>query len=332
MTFAARLLPLWLLLTAGASPQPALIPPSLAHGTPEWYVSDSGFRSVDYSETEAVLYRFDIKPVTPESGINSGCVIAYGHPLLRPYRFTVVQDTLLFVNGVQVERVMQNDAYISAKKRLSALYKPSSDRLARWATGPQEHGMANAVKDALYALAVRIAHRPRLSSAAALDSIWHAILQFPYAESAATGVHVSSDNGMATSASVTLHLREQRADSSVVVETPMQELDFVARPESIPLPKYIPPIEQTRMALVDDTALYEHTLKSGGLCAFGPHFGGVGPCAMLGRALAVMEEDSLRWPDKVVRLREVLAFPDAAKEFMYNFNAHEYQRVLGGER
>jgi len=56
----------------------------------------------EYSEEEAKLYRMPIKQITPKDGIWTGHVIAYGHYIKPPYKFEIRDDTLLFVNNVQI--------------------------------------------------------------------------------------------------------------------------------------------------------------------------------------------------------------------------------------
>jgi hypothetical protein len=72
-----------------------------------------------YTESEAVLRRMDVHPTRPDSGIDNGYMVAYGHLLPRPYLVTV-SDTLVFVNGVQVypplktpEQMRQESAFVA---------------------------------------------------------------------------------------------------------------------------------------------------------------------------------------------------------------------------
>jgi hypothetical protein len=112
----SKLLPAVIVLTLGATPTNPQ--PRPQYGSPDWYVSDSALLwSTEYSEVEANMYRFDIKPVTPATGIPTGWVIAYGHLLARPYQFALKQDTILFVNGIQVMPALRNPAYWRAFNR-----------------------------------------------------------------------------------------------------------------------------------------------------------------------------------------------------------------------
>jgi len=53
-------------------------------------------------EEEPALYRTEIKQITPNSGIATGHVIAYGHYIKPPYKLEVREDTLLFLNGLRI--------------------------------------------------------------------------------------------------------------------------------------------------------------------------------------------------------------------------------------
>ncbi|MCK4234456.1 hypothetical protein KAX75_08510 [candidate division WOR-3 bacterium] len=55
----------------------------------------------EYTEEEAKLYKMDIHQITPDSGITTGHIIAYGHYIKPPYKIEV-KDTIVYVNGVQI--------------------------------------------------------------------------------------------------------------------------------------------------------------------------------------------------------------------------------------
>jgi hypothetical protein len=58
-----------------------------------------------FNHNAALGYRIDISPVTPDSGINTGYVIAYGHYISPPYQVTV-RDCSTYVNGVRIEPLL----------------------------------------------------------------------------------------------------------------------------------------------------------------------------------------------------------------------------------
>jgi hypothetical protein len=86
--------------------------------------------SKDLSPAEkAKLYKIDIHQKTPSEGIETGHVILYGHYIKPPYKYEIVNDTLLFLNGVRAYPVLQPkvDEYIREKRREK--YK-EADRIA----------------------------------------------------------------------------------------------------------------------------------------------------------------------------------------------------------
>ena len=68
-----------------------------------------------YSEEEAKLYRMPINQVTPEDGIWTGHVIAYGHYIKPPYKIEV-RDTLVFINNVQVYPALKTPGMIEKER------------------------------------------------------------------------------------------------------------------------------------------------------------------------------------------------------------------------
>lgn len=53
-------------------------------------------------------YKININQVTPDSGINTGHVIAYGHYIKPPYKIEV-RDTIIFINDVQIFPMLLSD-------------------------------------------------------------------------------------------------------------------------------------------------------------------------------------------------------------------------------
>jgi len=68
-------------------------------------------------EEEPALYRTEIKQITPNSGITTGHVIAYGHYIKPPYRLEIKSDTMLFINGVQIFPHIRSKFEIEKKRR-----------------------------------------------------------------------------------------------------------------------------------------------------------------------------------------------------------------------
>jgi len=68
-------------------------------------------------EEEPALYRTEIKQITPNSGITTGHVIAYGHYIKPPYKVEIKNDTMLFINGVQIFPHIRSKFEIEKKRR-----------------------------------------------------------------------------------------------------------------------------------------------------------------------------------------------------------------------
>jgi hypothetical protein len=68
-------------------------------------------------EEEPALYRTEIRPETPDKGITTGHVVAYGHYIKPPYRVEIRSDTMLFINGVQIFPVLPSKYEIEKKRR-----------------------------------------------------------------------------------------------------------------------------------------------------------------------------------------------------------------------
>jgi len=75
------------------------------------------YESLIKPEEEPALYRTEIKQITPNSGITTGHVIAYGHYIKPPYRVGIKSDTMLFINGVQIFPVLPSKFEIEKKRR-----------------------------------------------------------------------------------------------------------------------------------------------------------------------------------------------------------------------
>jgi hypothetical protein len=83
-------------------------------------------------EEEPALYKTQINPVTPKTGIETGHVIAYGHYIKPPYKLEVREDTLLFLNGIRICPTLPSRVAEEYSKRLGekALEKLSKEDLA----------------------------------------------------------------------------------------------------------------------------------------------------------------------------------------------------------
>jgi len=69
----------------------------------EAYQTEFGKFGPITSEEETALYKRNLNPVTPNSGITAGHVILYGHYIKPPYKFEIREDTLLYLNGISLK-------------------------------------------------------------------------------------------------------------------------------------------------------------------------------------------------------------------------------------
>jgi hypothetical protein len=190
------------------------MPSSVSQGSPEWFVSPLGWESREFSEVEAGLYRLDINPVTPDSGIKTGFVIAYGHMLARPYRFETKGDSVLLVNRVQVYPELRHPRYDSATARFRAALSP---RQSGWT--PESLDLAHRVRDSLRALAARIAAIGPHTRQAVVDSIWRVLKAYPFIDTGSCIIEVYERDGWAFEGNVSYPIRVLR-DSKTITLTP----------------------------------------------------------------------------------------------------------------
>lgn len=74
-----------------------------------YYCMGRGFDTFNgYSKIEEKLYKVDIHPKTPKEGIMTGYAILYGHYVKPPYKFEIVNDTILYLNGIQIDPPVKN--------------------------------------------------------------------------------------------------------------------------------------------------------------------------------------------------------------------------------
>ena len=66
---------------------------------------------------EPSLYKTSLNIETPNEGIASGHVIAYGHYIKPPYKVEIKEDTILFINGVQLFPHLASKFEIEKKRR-----------------------------------------------------------------------------------------------------------------------------------------------------------------------------------------------------------------------
>lgn len=117
-----------------------------------------------FDENEMERYRVDIEQVTPDTGIETGFVIAYGYYIIPPYR--VYADTgVVYVNRVQIEpwlplppRQYLTDPWLDSESGKRAQMTKARLRLTREAAvGAWRAALRNGLTDSLAMLAAESA-------------------------------------------------------------------------------------------------------------------------------------------------------------------------------
>ena len=300
---------------AGQGVQPREVS-GVEHGTPQWYMTEAGLSSTEYSEVEAGLYRYDMHPVTPATGIPTGWVIAYGHLLARPYQFTVKQDTLLFVNGIQVEPALKNPAYWRAfdleYARVESLGKLHPDTL--W----------GALRGAFKSTFQRLI-KAHVDSAAIAESLMALVKRSP---------------GVRQEPVPLIYVRPGLSSASLQVSYVGRGFRFLHECYSEghePAPLSRETSEERRSikvwAVHHDLTSDSLWLLQGQTCMYGYWAGGSYNGGLPDRICAVLSADSTDWQAKFASMQARLGPPKSVKEVMYNFDRHEYGQVLGqGQR
>ncbi len=306
---------LLVVVDAGQGVQPRDVS-GVKRGTLAWYTTPAGIASTEYSAVEAQLYRFDIKPVTPESGISAGYVIAYGHPLKRPYRFDIKDDTLLLLNGVQVLPWLRNSPFPSADSAHAAQVWRGG-----WTQEELDHMMA--IVASCGAIFERLSAGGRSSNAAIAESIRTALKH----RADVVGIDVHCDT---TDVSFAFRVRPTRRGArdlqspTFVMPETRTTTPFVRGPDTMPA-------RVIRRSTIEMTISQDSRwLLHGGLLMYGPLTSGNCTGQYFDSILSIMRPDSLTWGQKAAALHALRFLPvfRQVKEVMYNFVPAEYQAVL----
>jgi hypothetical protein len=304
--------------------------PGVRRGTPEWYVTPAGIASTEYSEVEAQLYRFDIKPVTPESGINTGYVIAYGHVLRAPYALEVAKDTMLLVDGVQIEPPLVNDFRRRAAATLAAIRASAPPALTPYPSTEAEKRYWREVSATLHALSSRFAARRSVEGVR--DSIRRLLDQFASIESERTVITLSPDSVSPTDVEVRYYFRATRDGERIVVEAPRADLRLRCLPATAPTKDdSAAHLAAMKLRTLLTVRQCEESLRRGQVLLFGAFGHGTYSSPLVQRIARAMDADSLTWQHKMGSLDDS-GLPETAKELMYNYSSEEYRAAIGGWR
>ncbi len=81
-----------------------------------------------YSKIEEKLYKVDIHPQTPKEGITTGYAILYGHYVKPPYKFEIINDTILYLNGIQIDPLIKNKVKEIARAWYSKIAEKEAEK------------------------------------------------------------------------------------------------------------------------------------------------------------------------------------------------------------
>ncbi|MFO7650644.1 MAG: hypothetical protein R6X13_04800 [bacterium] len=295
----------------------------IRRGTPEWYVSQTGQRSREFSEVEASLYRFRVRPSAPDSGIENGYVIAYGHLLARPYRFEVLGDSLLLINGIQITPRLTHPAYDSAAAVCRSLLLDGVPRVPREyveATGQVDH--------ALFVMADRIRAGGDLTREAVTESTWTALRSFDFVDTAACCVSVEVEGDRAVGAFVTYGVCILRDDEPAYRRKWSTQLVFDTKHEWALPGRGSPTAAERRTALMNEATADSWHLEEGALLVYGVHGSGTFPGDRVRRSMSRIDSSSTTWSATYDAFLDLNTGPGSVKELAYNFDWLEYAWVL----
>jgi hypothetical protein len=128
-------------------------------------LGDLGYGVKVSIEKERELFKMDIHPVTPKEGIMTGHVILYGHHIKPPYKLEIVNDTLLFLNGVQISPPLQPKA---VRYRDSVFHESVKEKFA-WKEDYIKH--TNEMVKKIHEIYRRVAKKENYNLKIAMDSV-----------------------------------------------------------------------------------------------------------------------------------------------------------------
>jgi len=106
-------------------------------------IGDLGYGVKVSPRKEKELYTMKINPVTPPEGIETGHVILYGHYIKRPYKLEIKDDTLLFLNGIQIFPPLE----VKARKYADSVFHERARKKYYW-MGPYTKHLNELLKEA----------------------------------------------------------------------------------------------------------------------------------------------------------------------------------------
>ncbi|MEO0231465.1 MAG: hypothetical protein ABIM29_02870 [candidate division WOR-3 bacterium] len=272
-------------------------------------IGDLGYGVKVSPKKEKELYTMKINPVTPPEGIETGHVILYGHYIKRPYKLEIKDDTLLFLNGIQIFPPLE----VKARKYADSVFHERARKKYYW-MGPYTKHLNELLKEAdiVYKRVYK-----KQNAKAAKDSVLKFLQQDPWVK----------EGKIEFSAGDT-------SDYYVI----KKRYVYKGKPTEwvmIPFyPEYEPafPVPKTKEEKIESkkrNVLYlkreaENTLKEGRMLHINGLSGSVEEFYMI---VKILRSTSLTPQEKIAALSRMGMMEDDVKLIFYNFDPLEYPSI-----
>lgn len=284
----------------------------------EWYVpqlGDLGYGVKVPIEKERELFKMDIKPVTPSEGIMTGHVILYGHYIKSPYKVEIKDDTLLFLNGVQIYPSLQPRAF---KYRDSIHEKRLQEKYA-WMRSYTEH--TNKVLRKIQEIYRRVAKKENYNLKIAMDSVLEFLKNDPWVKQGKIEIFDIDTVTFAGFRMRYIYAGEKRLDFGILLYT------YEPSPQNISLK------EEKKMRkrfLEEIKKSIENRLKKGEIYSDILWEGKIEDLFLL---IKILKDGTFTLSQKLLALHKILlTTPERCKIYLYNFDSTEYPTLKEMEK
>jgi len=263
-------------------------------------------------EKEAKLYKIELHPKTPKTGIETGHVIAYGHYIKPPYEVTIeerptpewskeqyglTKSYYIFINGIQVIPQMSNPN-IKISKRKTPLEVKEKYR--------KERKLFKKIKAEYRELEAKYGREKAIKK----------LIKFSKKQSLVED---------ATDDPPTIPKERRMGDFFVKIKGGVDE-GYVGM--SLWMPDYEPTDEDERAEAEKLKGMLEGSLKRGRLKFYG--FSGSGRYTCAGFKVYeiknILSRKDLSFEEKEKRLSKMVVSKQMLKSILYNFNPSEYPK------
>ena len=289
-------------------------------GTAAWYaMPNQGLESAVRSEVEAALYRIDISPTEPDTGIASGCVIAYGRAIAPPYEYVVIRDTL-YLNGVRVYPAIRNESWYAAQKVGLHSFSVKIER------HPSDNAYMDPIVLSLLDLVKRYGDRPLPNGWAVRDSVRAILREYELIDTLRTSISLQKLDEPVGFTEVTLWMKRHADGDSGGFAGPSVWMEF-DRKQVQPASESA---EVSRIAEIERG--FDIDVLRKGRCLMYGAAASICNVSDHARAWSFLAQDTVTWSAKLQRLRSLGLSWRGAKEVLYNFRASDTIAFSGRRR